>query len=676
DMHDAPLLQELVIALGISLILVYLLHRLRVPAIVGYLVSGLIVGPHFLGLVTSRQSIDTMAEIGVILLLFTVGLEFSIKDLLRLKRLVFGAGALQVGVIIAIVTAAGTRMGFSWQQSVLYGFLFALSSTAVVFRLLQQRGESQAPHGRLMVSLLIFQDLAVIPMLLLLPVLQQGAEVAAGDIGLDLLGSLAVVAVILAAARLLLPKLLELVVRSRSREIFTLTTVAVALGVAYISGLFGISLALGAFLAGIVVSESVYSQQIMSEIAPLRDAFSGLFFISVGMLLDPSEWLADPLLSGGLVIGVIVMKLLVVAAAALIFGMGSRIGVMGGLGLAQIGEFSFIIASEAMNLELLGEAAYGQFISVSVITMALTPLFMMVAPALGRRVSQIKILPEGLSPYGRATAGREGDPTLKDHVIVVGYGVCGRNVIRVLEQLEVEYVVVELNPFTVRELQDQGERAVYGDASRMAVMEHASVEEARAIVVTVPDASSARQIVANARQANEQGSILVRTRLVSEVERLHDLGADVVVPEEFETSLQLAGLVMEAYGAPESAIEREKDVIRQAEYQTLCKPDAPCPVRPTLSAMLRAVDFEEVKIDQNSPAAGRTIKELNLRQRFGASISAVGRGEDVIGNPSADFTLQAGDHLFLFGSAEELVEAKDYVLGDNDTRRGRNNAPE
>lgn len=660
-MHGAQLLQELVIALGISLILVYLLHRLRVPAIVGYLVSGLIVGPHVLGLVTSRESIDTMAEIGVILLLFTVGLEFSIRDLLRLKRLVFGAGALQVGALIGLVTAGGMRMGFGWQQSLLYGFLFALSSTAVVFRLLQQRGESQAPHGRLMVSLLIFQDLAVIPMLLLLPVLQQGTEVSPGDIGLDLLGSLAVVAVILVAARLLLPKLFEVVVRSRSREIFTLTTVAVALGVAYISGLFGISLALGAFLAGIVVSESVYSQQIMSEIAPLRDAFSGLFFISVGMLLNPSAWLAAPLLSGGLVVGVILIKLLVVSVAALIFGMGSRVGAMGGLGLAQVGEFSFIIASEAMNLELLGEAAYGQFISVSVITMALTPLFMMAAPAFGRRVSQIEILPGRLSPYAQATAEAAGQPMLKDHVIVIGYGVCGRNVIRVLEQLDVEYVVVELNPFTVHQLHDQGERAVYGDASRMGVLEHASVQEARAIVITVPDASTTRQIVANARQANEEGSILVRTRLVSEVERLHDLGADVVVPEEFETSLQLAGLVMEAYGAPESAIEREKDVIRQAEYQTLCKPDAPCPVRPTLSAMLSAVDFEDVKIGENSPAAGRTIGDLNLRQRFGASISAVGRGEEVFGNPSTDFTLQEGDHLFLFGSAEELADAKEYI---------------
>lgn len=660
-MGHGALLGDLVVVMGVAVVLVYLLNRLRVPAIVGFLVAGVLIGPHALGLVESQESIDTMAEIGVILLLFTVGLEFSLRDLLKMKGLVFGAGVLQVGGIIAIVTVGGMRMGLAWQPSLLFGFLLALSSTAVVFRLLQERGESQAPQGRLMVGLLIFQDLAVIPMLLVLPFFQQGEEISWVPLAMEVGRSLLIVAGILLASRLVLPPLFEAVVKSRSPEVFTLTTVAVALGVAYVAGLFGISLELGAFLAGIVVSESVYSHQIMSEIAPLRDAFSSLFFVSVGMLLNPAAWMSDPLMSIGIVVAVLILKAVVVGGVALAFGFGPRVGTLAGLGLAQVGEFSFIIANQALDLGLMNDALYGQFISVSVITMGLTPFFMMLSPYLAARAQDIGWLRDKLGPYARAVTERSIEQMPQDHVIVVGYGVSGRNVVRVLEQLDVERVIVELNPFVVRELLENGEHAQYGDACRMQVLERAGIRRARAIVVTVPDPTSVRRIVANAGQANPNASMLVRTRLVSEVERLHDLGADAVVPEEFETSLQLAGLVMEAYGASEHAVEREKDLIRQDNYHLLCKPDAPCPVRPTLSAMLSAVDFEEVEIAEDSPAAGKTIREFNLRANSGASISAVGRGEEVFGNPPADFTLQAGDRVFIYGSGEELAQAREYI---------------
>jgi CPA2 family monovalent cation:H+ antiporter-2 len=286
---------------------------------------------------------------------------------------------------------------------------------------------------------------------------------------------------------------------------------------------------------------------------------------------------------------------------------------------------------------------------------------MMLSPHLAARAKDIGWLRDQLGPYARKATEATGEDIPEDHVIVVGHGVSGRNVVRVLEQLDVERVIVELDPFVVRELLENDERAQYGDACRMAVLERAGIEDARAIVITVPDPTSVRRIVSNAAQVNPGITILVRTRLVSEVERLHNLGADAVVPEEFETSLQLAGLVMQAYGAPEHAVEREKNLIREDNYHVLCKPDAPCPVRPTLSAMLKAVEFEEVEIPPDSPAGGVTIREFNLRKASGASISAVGRGDEVIGNPSADFTLQEGDSVFLFGSGEQLADALEYI---------------
>lgn len=661
-MQQLPLLQDFVVVMGVSLVAVFVLRSLRAPVIVGYLVAGVLIGPGVLGWVQDRHSIETMAEIGVILLLFTVGLEFSLREMARLRGLVFGAGALQVGGMILVVTLLERQAGFGLRQSIFFGFLMALSSTAVVFKLLQERGESQTPQGRLMAALLIFQDLAIVPLILFLPFLEPEASVSWTQAALSLGKSAVVIAAIIGLSSLAIPRLFELVVRSRSREVFTLTTIVVALGTAYLSGMFGLSVALGAFIAGLVISESVYSHQIISEIEPLRDAFSSLFFVSVGMLLDPATWLVDPLTSIGLVLAVLAVKTLLIGGIALLFGYGLRVSAIAGLGLAQVGEFSFIIAGQGAGLGLLDEETYGQFISVSVITMALTPVMMALAPKLAQRLQGMSSLRALDGRLRSVPVSETASVHLSDHVILVGYGVGGRSVARALRRLEIAHIVVELNPATVRELVKEERFVLYGDASREAVLRAAGLNRARALVIAIPDAATARRIVAHAHVANPELHIIVRTRLVNEVRKLFDLGADGVVPEELEAALRLVGLIMHAYGAPEHAIEREKDAIREEQYEVLCDEAAQCAIRPTLKSLLAAVDMTEVELPEDSPAAGETLRSLNLRGETGASISAVRRGEEVFGNPSADFELKAGDGLYLFGSSEQLIAARRMLL--------------
>ncbi len=655
-MPHLPILRDLVIVLAVSLVVVFALRRAGVPTIAALLLSGVVLGPGGLGLVREHESIEVVAEIGVAMLLFGIGLKLSLRELTSLRALIFGAGGLQVGLTAGAGAGIAAALGHPPGQAVFFGCLLALSSTAIVLKLFENRGETDAPHGRLGLSMLVFQDLAVVPMTLLLPVLGHAGEVSWSRAGTTLLQSLAMVAVIVVSARFVFPRLLEQVVRARSRELFMLATLLTVLGTAWLGSLAGVSLALGAFLAGIVVADSDYAQQLLAEIVPLRDAFGSLFFVSVGMLLDPALWLREPAATLGLGGAVLVGKALVVGAVALVFGFGLRAAVLAGLALAQIGEFSFILAAAGQPHGLIGGELMQRFLAVSVLTMVLTPFVVLLSPRLAAHTERVPWLRRQLG--ARAIPAAETSAAPADHVVVVGHGLNGRNVARVLRERGIPYVVLELNPHTVRDARRRGEPALYGDAASPDVLIHAGVARARVLVVAIADPSATRQIVAVARRAAPRLTIVVRTRYMSEVGALHRLGADEVVPEEFETSLELAGAAMAAYGVSGRAIERDKARIRQERYASLvAEGRATRPVAP-LGALLTAADLDEVALGEGSPASGRTLREIDLRGRSGASVVAVARGGDLTGNPAPDFALRSGDVLWVWGQPPQLEAAR------------------
>lgn len=673
-MSEIPILRDLVLVIAICLIAMYGLRRIGIPAFVAFILVGILVGPGGLNVIEDDRSIQIMAQIGVIFLLFTIGLRFSLQEFFQLRWLVLGAGTLQVGLTIVIAAILAWLAGQSTPRAIFLGFLVAQSSTTVILKIIESRGETSSLHARFMLSVSIFQDLAAVPLMLLVPVLGSAGQASWTDAALTLLKSFLLVIAIIVAARFIIPRILERVAATRNRETFTFAAILVVLGTAYLSDQAGLSLALGAFLAGLVISESPYSHQVLAEVGAIRDALSSLFFVSIGMLLDPRIWAAEPLRSAGLVAGVIGLKTAIVVGIALLFGMGPRIALLAGLGLAQVGEFSFILVHAGAPYGLLGPAEYRQFVSVLVMTMMLTPLAAMAGPTLSERFLEARRrarrwfrrpaapAPDTLAAQTSPPASEPSPGPLARHVIIVGYGINGRNTAHVLREMKVRFVVVELNPATVRAIRQQGEPVVFGDATQQEILEQAGIDQARALIVAIPEPRPARQIVAIARGIRPDLTIIVRTRYIAEVDRLRQLGANDVVPEEFETSIALVGRVMAIYGASEKMIEQQEELLRSQHYEAL-RADAPRALRsPALREMLAKADFAEVTLAEGSPSAGRTLKDLDLRSRTGASVMGISRGRQIIGNPGPDFQLQVGDVVGILGSSEEVSAAREYLV--------------
>ncbi len=640
-MHDV--LIELAVVMAASVGAAMLLRRLHLPPVVGFLVAGVVVGPGGLGLVADRHVIEGVAEVGVMLLLFTVGLKIKLGELWRMRPLVFGSGTVQILTTGAAAAAFATALGSPPAEAVTWGMIIALSSTALVLWLLEDSGKTSSAHGRAMIGVLLMQDLAVVPIMLALPLLAgQGGNPA--EISWFLFRAVGVIALTVVGARVLFPALAARVVAAGSRELFTLTTVLVAVGTALVFGHFGLSMALGAFLAGMVVSESKYVSRMVDEITPLRDVFNSLFFVSLGMLVDPMVWISSPVVSAVLVASIVIGKTALAGAAVWPAVRDVKVAAAAGLGLAQIGEFSLVVAAEAGRLELIDAPANDLFLAIAVPTMILTP---------------------GLTALAHRLAGRAGcdvpEVDLRDHLVIVGYGVNGRNVHQALASLAVPHVLVDLNPHTVRELQEAGEHAVYGNAEQDAVLRAAGVNRARGVIIAIPDAASTREVVATSRRLAPGATIVARTRYVQEVEPLEALGADQVIPEEFETSLELVGRVLEMYGAPPSMILDQKTALRRRHYGVLRSSDVAETSSPNFSELRHHVRLAEVEIASGAPAAGKTLRELDLRRATGATVLAVRRGSGVQANPPADTTLESGDRLVVMADGECERKAREFL---------------
>ncbi|MEJ5301742.1 MAG: monovalent cation:proton antiporter-2 (CPA2) family protein [Thermodesulforhabdaceae bacterium] len=656
---ELEFLRSLVLIFGISAAVVFVLDKLKIPSIVGFLISGALLGPHCFGFIKDVHEVELLAEIGVILLMFTIGLEFSLKNLILMRRDILGGGTLQV----VLTTTVTFLISFFYldqklEVSIFNGFLVALSSTAIVIKLLANRSEIGTPHGRSSLGILIFQDLCVVPFMLLIPILA-GSGGSSKNIILTMLKSFALLGVILVGARWAVPFMLHEIVKTRNRELFIITAILLCIGTAFITSKLGLSLALGAFLAGVLISESEYSSQVAVDIMPFKESFISIFFISVGMLMNIS-FLKDNMLSVvAVVLAVVMIKSLTTSVATLISGKPFRIAIISGLCLSQIGEFSFVLALVGSKAGLLDERNYQIFISTSVITMLLTPFIVKISPLISEHISSlfkpIKIVKK------EETTEKDLFPDKSDHVIIVGFGVSGRNLAKTLMESKIPYVVLEMNPNTVKKMKKKGEPIYYGDGTSIETLHKMGISRGRLLVVVISDPAATRKIVQIARHENPRIHIIVRTRYVSEVNDLVKLGANEVISEEFESSIEVFARVLHFYSVPKNVIYEYIDEIRKDHYRALRELELPTQCISEVCEVLKHLETDTYLIRENSSVIGFTIRELQLRTETGATIIAIQRKGKVYQNPSPDFTLHAGDVLLLMGNKREIQKAFEYL---------------
>lgn len=655
-MGHIPILGELAVIAVVGVLVTVVLSRLRLPTVAGLLAAGALMGPFAGGLVTSVHDIEMLAEVGVVLLLFTIGLEFSLDRLRDIFRQVALGGVLQVGLTFGATVGVARAFGLSTGVSVFYGFVVALSSTAIVLRTLAEREELDAPHGRFIVGTLIFQDLCVVPMMLVVPLLASDATggAAAGAIGLALGKAAAVVVATIALARFVVPRLLTWVDASHSREVFLLAILALCIGTAFLTSLAGLSLALGAFLGGMVVADTEYGHRAMSDMLPLRDTFVSVFFVVLGMLFDPRVVLEQPLLVAALLGVFLVAKGAIATLAALAMRFPPRAAWLAGVGLAQFGEFGFVLTRVGQSSGIVDAEAIAPLLAAGIISMFLTPVLVRLAPHItaGERL---------LAPLARVFGVRgiedasERTARLEGHVIIVGFGVAGRLAARALHACGAPVVVLEMNIENVREGKAMGLPVYYGDATSEEALRHAGLERAHLLVLLMNDPQAAERIVTTARRLAPDTAVMMRTRYLGERARLVGIGADDVIAEEVEGAVEVVARLLRSLHIPRNVIDERIHAMRTETQCTVRRQTVP---RGRLGeSALADMKIESVLVRPESPAVGESPVSLRLRTETGALVVGTRRADALLQPTDPNAPFEAGDIVYLVGTGDAIERA-------------------
>jgi len=640
----------------LSILLLYLGQRFKLPSIVSYLIIGMLVGPFGFALITDQSVIDTVGEIGIILLLFTIGLEFSFQSILRSWRAVLIGGIVQVSTTVVAITLITLAFQMPFNEALIFGFIVSLSSTAIVMKILQEKGEVDTIQGRTLLGILIFQDLAIIPMMLVLPVL------VGNNNGLDLSTvpfQVAKIALIILAIIVLgywvIPRLLFRVAKERSRELFLFSIAGICVVIAWLTNEAGLSFTLGAFIGGLIVGESDYNIDALGHIIPFRDVFAAIFFLSIGMLLNTRTVLDNFGYVALIILGIFFVKVLTGAFSAAVLGMPARVCVFSGLALAQIGEFSFVLAKSGLDAGVIQTAAYQLFLSGAIVTMAFTPFAMNASPRVvdllyrlfPKRISKVNTLaPDEIVP----------DEALTNHIIIAGYGITGKSVARAATLAGIPYMVIELNPEIIREERSHYRpNFIFGDAVNEEVLEHAGIRRARTLVVTVSEEEAIPRIIHTARQLSSDVHILARTRHIRNAQHLLDLGADEVISEEFESALEIFTRALKHYQIPEEEIVRiiERSKRMGNALFTRCTDPKQQQKIKNFETLFKATHVHTVIVEAGSEAEGKTIAELNLKEQFGIREFGYRRGTTRFTQPDPSMRLLAGDTLVFFITDEK-----------------------
>ncbi len=649
-----PLLHDILLILGFSALVVFILQRFKLPSILGFLITGIIIGPNALSLIATGHEVDMLSEIGVILLLFVIGMELSLKQLVSIRKTIFIGGFLQVGLSIAAAAVLSRFLGFEWNKAVFTGFLFSLSSTAIVLKILQDRDEISAPHGRNALGILIFQDIIVIPMILVTPILAgESANIWLALLDLILKSGLIIILTLI-SARYIVPHLLHLVAKTKSKELFILTTLTLCFAVAWLTSEAGLSLALGAFLAGLIISESEYSHQATSLILPFKELFTSFFFISIGMLLNLEFFTENAGYILLIVLIVFIIKGTIATFATALLKYPPRITLLTGLALFQIGEFAFILSKVGIENGLLSPETNQYFLSVSIITMFLTPFIMLFSESL----SAVLIPPVIQKKWGYyISKGKEQKKTkelkLENHLIIVGYGINGRNVARAANHLDIPYTILELNAETVKKEKANGEHILFGDASELHMLQTVNLSKARVVVIAISDPKATQYIVSNIRSLSHSVYVIVRTRYIDDMDELISLGADEVIPEEFETSISIFSRVLQNFLIPYDEIEKLARSIRTDNYNLFYSESRmPGTIKPK---KLPEFKITCIRINADSgDVAGKSIEEANIRDRYGVNIIGISRKEKMIHPISPGEKLHQHDLVYVTGDPEHI----------------------
>ncbi len=644
----------LVLAAG----LLYLGVRFRIPSIVIFLLIGVLVGPSVFGFISDESAISLFGDIGILLLLFTIGLEFSFQQLLKSWRTVIIGGIVQVCTTIIAITMVARVFAMPFSEALIFGFIVSLSSTAIVMKILQEKGEVDTLQGRTLLGLLIFQDLAIIPMMLISPMLvgSAGPDLAALPLGIAKVAAILLVVVVL--ARWVIPSFLFRVAKEKSRELSLVTLAVICLAITWLTNEAGLSFTLGAFIAGLIIGESDYNIDALGHIIPFRDVFAGIFFLSVGMLLNigtVSGNLEYVTLIVALIIGV---KILTGTLSAAVLGMPDRVSIFCGLALCQIGEFTFVLAKYGLDASLIPNGVYQVFLAGAIITMALTPFFMSASPGVVDLL--YRVVPNRGGRYGAGTMKPESTgEEMKDHMVIAGYGLTGKSVARAAKIAGIPYTVIELDPEIIR-LERSAFRPhfIFGDAVKEEVLAHAGISRARTLVLAISEEDAIPRIIRTARQMAPDLYIIARTRRVRNADLLLKLGANEIVSEEFTAAIEIFSRALQKYRMPESEIGKiiaRMKVLGAAMFVRDPEDGPPAPARKTFFSGLHVHTFE---VEAGSFAEGKSEAVLELKARFGIPEIAI-RSNGVSVTPLADARiLKPGDVLIFFvpdKTAEEMA---------------------
>jgi len=645
---------ELVLVLLASAVgIVSVARKLHLPPMLGYLLVGIVIGPHALGWIPESEGTSHLAEFGVVFLMFSIGLEFSLQRLKSMRRIVFGLGFAQVALSLLVVVVACILLGAGWKAGLVLGGALAMSSTAIVVKLVAERLELESAHGREIIGVLLFQDLAVVPLLIVLPVLSQGPEELAQHLGWALLKAAVVLGVLLFVGQRIMRAWFHTIALRRSRELFMLNVLLITLGLSWLTDLAGLSLALGAFLAGMLIAETEYRHQVEEDIKPFRDVLLGLFFITVGMLLNFAIVAEHLLLVLSLLLGLQLFKLLLIAGLSRLLGSTPGTALRTGLGLAQAGEFGFVILANAGGQSVVPASWLQPILAAMLLSMLIAPLIIHYSDKVVLRLARSEWMMRSLALHRIAVQSI----AVEKHVVICGYGRTGQNLARLLESEGIRYVALDLDPERVAEAAAAGESVVYGDSARSDTLVAAGLARASALVISFNDTPASLKILHHARRINESLPVIVRTRDDADMDKLRGAGADEVVPDTFESSLMLGTHALVVLGVPLPRVVRRIRDIRGKRYELLRgffhgegdEADSP--------AEAGQAHLHSVTLSDASKAVGLALGDLGL-EKLGVQVSAIRQGQVRMAAPPPETRLSAGDVVVVLGAPEQVAAAE------------------